>query len=166
MLNRPCRSIFGACVSPFPFPLRSARLPSVSRAFSSTAPAAMAALQRTAFFDAIDRHDANAPAVIHSLSGRSFMYGSILSDVAAAKQNLLQVTGKTEQNLVGERIAFLVENAYDYVGAQLPDARVSLCHLLGADVMAVSHSPGLSCRQRHSCPPRPVIPPVRTSVYH
>ncbi|KXL41675.1 hypothetical protein M433DRAFT_59758 [Acidomyces richmondensis BFW] len=75
----------------------------------------MVALQRTAFFDAIERHDANTPAIIHSLSGRSFNYGSILSDVAAVKENLLQVTGKTEQSLVGERIAFLVENAYEYV---------------------------------------------------
>jgi malonyl-CoA/methylmalonyl-CoA synthetase len=77
----------------------------------------MAALQRTPFFDAIEKHDPKSTAVVHSLSGRTFKYGSVLHDVANAKERLLEATGKTEGDLVGERVAFLVENSYDYVGA-------------------------------------------------
>lgn len=29
----------------------------------------------------------------------------------------MAATGKTESSIVGERVAFLVENGYDYVGA-------------------------------------------------
>lgn len=54
---------------------------------------------------------------MHSGSGRRFTYGELLSDVAAAKENLVNESGGKQ--LDGERIAFLVENSYDYVGAQL-----------------------------------------------
>lgn len=77
----------------------------------------MATLQRSAFLEAIQKHDPQSTAVVHSLSGRSFTYGSLLRDVSAAKERLLSATGKNESNIVGERIAFLVENGYDYVGA-------------------------------------------------
>lgn len=77
----------------------------------------MAALQRSAFFEAMQQHDPETTAIVHSLSGRSFQYGSLLHDVAAAKARLLSATGKTERSIVGERVAFLVENGYDYVGA-------------------------------------------------
>jgi malonyl-CoA/methylmalonyl-CoA synthetase len=77
----------------------------------------MVALQRSAFFEAIQKHDPENTAVVHSLSGRSFKYGSLLHDVAAAKARLLRTTDKDESSIVGERIAFLVENGYDYVGA-------------------------------------------------
>jgi len=75
------------------------------------------ALQRSSFFDALQKHDPNSTAVIHSLSGRTFKYGSLLHDVSAAKGRLLHATGKDENGIVGERIAFVVENGYDYVGA-------------------------------------------------
>lgn len=81
----------------------------------------MAALQRSALFEAMQKHDAESTAVVHSLSGRSFKYGSLLHDVSVAKERLLSATGKTESSIVGERIAFLVENGYDYVGALLND---------------------------------------------
>lgn len=77
----------------------------------------MATLQRSAFLEAIQKHDPQSTAVVHSLSGRSFTYGSLLRDVSAAKERLLSATGKNESSIVGERIAFLVENGYDYVGA-------------------------------------------------
>lgn len=79
----------------------------------------MAAIQRSAFFAAIEKHDSNSTAVVHSQSGRSFKYGRLLQDIAAAKDNLLRATGKDEKSIAGERIAFLVENGYDYVGAHL-----------------------------------------------
>src|SRR5579859_594146 len=66
-------------------------------------------------FRAISKHDPKSVAIVHSESGRTFTYGSLLHDVAAAKDRLLQTAnGKP---LDGERIAFLAENGYDYVGA-------------------------------------------------
>ncbi|KAK5719685.1 hypothetical protein LTR17_015220 [Elasticomyces elasticus] len=93
----------------------------------------MVALQRSPFLEAIQSHDASSTAVIHSLSGRSFTYGSLLHDVASAKEQLLQKTGKDENGLVGERIAFLVENGYDYV--------VTLLSCLASNAIAVPLAP-------------------------
>ena len=70
-------------------------------------------LPRLPVFEAIASHDPQSPAVIHSLSGRSFTYGGLLKDVANAKDKLCQAAGRS---MDGERIAFMVENGYDYVG--------------------------------------------------
>lgn len=67
-------------------------------------------------FQAIAKHDPKSIAMIHSESGRTFTYGSLLYDVSTAKERLLKTAnGKP---LSGERVAFLAENGYDYVGAQ------------------------------------------------
>lgn len=72
-------------------------------------------LPRLPIFEAIKKHDAQSTAVIHSLSGRTFTYGELVNDIAAAKDKLQQNTsGKGAE---GQRISFLVENGYDYVGA-------------------------------------------------
>lgn len=78
----------------------------------------IATLPRTPLFEALSQHDPKSTAVVHSLSGRSFTYGSLLQDVAIAKEKLAEDAGKRVEALQGERIAFLVENSYDYVGAQ------------------------------------------------
>ena len=79
---------------------------------------ALSTLPRLAIFEALASHDPNSIAVIHSASQRSFTYGDLLHDVALAKGALLEkAQGK---KLEGERIGFLVENSYDYVGAQTP----------------------------------------------
>lgn len=78
----------------------------------------MTTLPRTPLFDAISQHDPSTIAVVHSLSGRSFTYGSLLQDVVAAKENLSQSAGRDAKAMQGERVAFLIENSYDYVGAQ------------------------------------------------
>ena len=70
-------------------------------------------LPRTPIFNAIAKHDPNSLAIIHSSSDRSFCYGSLLHDVAAAKDNLTEIVGG--KSLQGERVAFLAENGYDYV---------------------------------------------------
>lgn len=88
-----------------------------SRAFSCTSSAMAAALQRSAFFEAIRKHDPSSTAVVNFDSGVAFSYGSLLCDVSRAKERLLQETGKDESGIAGERIAFMVENGYDYVGA-------------------------------------------------
>ena len=65
-------------------------------------------------FEAIRKHDPSHPAVVHSLSGRTFTYGSLLHDVAAIKDKLTEFY--PGRSLKGERVAFLAEHGYDYVG--------------------------------------------------
>ena len=72
-------------------------------------------LPRLAVFETIAGHDPRSTAVIHSVSGRRFTYGELLRDVADAKETLLNMSGT--KSIHGQRIAFLVENSYDYVGA-------------------------------------------------
>lgn len=90
----------------------------------------LASLPRTPLFEAITSHDPESSAVIHSLSGRQFSYGSLLKDVAIAKQRLANDAGRDAGALQGERIAFLVENSYDYVGALCSPFLISLFLLL------------------------------------
>lgn len=71
-------------------------------------------LPRLPVLDAISRHDPQSTAVVHSQSGRRFKYGELLGDVCTARNRLYDAAGK--RDLDGERIAFLVENSYDYVG--------------------------------------------------
>lgn len=74
-------------------------------------------LPRLPIFEAIAKHDPKSTVVVHSKSGRTFTYGQLLSDVAAAKARLVKENGDGGK-IEGQRIAFLVENSYDYVGAQ------------------------------------------------
>lgn len=72
-------------------------------------------LPRLPIFESIASHDPQSSAVIHSTSGRRFTYGELLDDVADAKEKLqASACGRATD---GERIAFLAENSYDYVGA-------------------------------------------------
>lgn len=71
-------------------------------------------LPRLPVFEAIARHDPNSIAVIHSNSGRRFRYGELLGDVCKVRNRLYETAGRDD--IDGERIAFLVENSYDYVG--------------------------------------------------
>ena len=75
----------------------------------------MAALPRLPVFEAIAGHDPRKTAVVHSISGRTFDYGELLGDVVDAKKNLCAAVAGVD--LSGQRIAYLVENSYDYVGA-------------------------------------------------
>lgn len=78
-------------------------------------------LPRLKIFEAIAKHDPKSTAIVHSASGRQFTYGELMDDVAEAKERLVREVGGggRGEGLRGERIAFLVENSYDYVGAQL-----------------------------------------------
>lgn len=80
-------------------------------------------LPRLPIFEAVAKHDPESTAVIHSLSGRTFKYGELLGDVRRARDRLREASGR--ENLDGERIAFLVENSYDYVGER---GTIDLCH--------------------------------------
>ncbi|KAF2735540.1 acetyl-CoA synthetase-like protein [Polyplosphaeria fusca] len=94
-------------------------------------------LPRLAIFEAIKKHDAKSTAVVHSISGRSFTYGELVNDVAAAKDKLQRNTGG--KSTAGERIAFLVENGYDYV--------VTLLGILAAHAIAVPLSPAFPAHE-------------------
>lgn len=63
-------------------------------------------------FEAIKKHNGQSTAVVHSLSGRSFTYGELVNDVAAAKDKLQRNCNGASAE--GQRISFLVENGYDY----------------------------------------------------
>lgn len=71
-------------------------------------------LPKLPVFEAISKHDPESTVVIHSKSGRRFQYGELLGDVAKARDRLYESAGR--EDLDGERIAFLAENSYDYVG--------------------------------------------------
>jgi hypothetical protein len=73
-------------------------------------------LPNTHIFRAIKDHDPASLAAVHSLSGRSFTYGNLTADVLRAKEDLEKKAGRMGK-LSGERIAFMAENSYDYVGA-------------------------------------------------
>lgn len=81
-------------------------------------------LPKLPLFDAILRHDPDSTAVTHCLSGRSFRYGELLPDVARVREQIYAAAGKSD--IRGERVAFLVENSYDYVGMELGDPLVAL----------------------------------------
>ena len=69
-------------------------------------------------FRAIASHDSESIAIIHSKSNRRFPYGELLKDVEDAKIKLYhQLKHVSPSSVGGQRVAFLVENGYDYVGA-------------------------------------------------
>lgn len=90
-----------------------------SRARVSRMPFALrqlSTLPNTHIFRALRDHDPDSLAVVHSLSARSFTYGSLIADVVAAKDDLEREAANAQGQLAGERVAFLAENSYDYVG--------------------------------------------------
>ncbi|KAH9906309.1 acetyl-CoA synthetase-like protein [Xylariomycetidae sp. FL2044] len=88
-------------------------------------------LPKLPVFDAISRHEPHSPAIVHCLSGRTFSYGELLPDVCRVRQQIQEAAGKSD--IRGERIAFLVENSYDYV--------VTFLAILAARAIALPLSP-------------------------
>lgn len=125
---------FGAhCASPITMPLRPFALQCISRllitpnqkkSFLNLFPSSRMAstLPKLPVFEAIAKHDPESTAVIHATSGRRFTYGQLLKDVAVARDQLRQSAGG--QSLDGQRVAFLVENSYEYVGATQIEASI------------------------------------------
>jgi len=95
-----------------PSPLRVSFL-SLRQGYSYTR--FLTTLPRLPIFEALSKHDEKSTSVIHSSSGRSFTYGQLLQDVAIAREKLL--SNANGKDLAGERVGFLAENSYDYVGA-------------------------------------------------
>ncbi|KAH8766790.1 AMP-binding enzyme-domain-containing protein [Diaporthe sp. PMI_573] len=88
-------------------------------------------LPRLPVFEAISGHDPDSTVVVHSASQRTFRYGELLGDVCRMRNRLLEAAGRDD--IHGERIAFLVENSYDYV--------VTWLAVLAARAIAVPLSP-------------------------
>ena len=82
-------------------------------------------------FRAIASHDPKSTAIIHSISERKFTYGELLKDVEGAKImlfNHLKSASAEGESRGGQRVAFLVENGYDYVGASQSGFYTLLSH--------------------------------------
>ena len=139
-----CRYIFAGNYNPAPY-----YIPLLSRMAST--------LPKFPIFQAISGHDPKSTVVVHSASGRRFTYGDLLGDVAEAKDKLLALS--ETRCLKGERIAFLVENSYDYVGAQFLPKRikekskswwphlVTLLSIIGAKAVALPLSPAFPAHE-------------------
>ncbi|KAJ5313045.1 hypothetical protein N7508_003875 [Penicillium antarcticum] len=95
----------------------------------------LSTLPNTTIFRALQDHDPDSLAVIHSSSARSFTYGSLIADVVAAKDDLERKAANANASgqLAGERVAFLAENSYDYV--------VTLLAIFASDAIALPLSP-------------------------
>lgn len=68
------------------------------------------------FFRALQSHKPESVAVKHSKSGRLFTYADLNADIIRSKEQLVRKYGGTPSSLSGQRVAFLAENSYDYVG--------------------------------------------------
>lgn len=83
----------------------------------------LSTLPNLRLFRALQNHDPSSLAVIHSASSRCFTYGNLMADVLRAKEDLEYKTGQKDRGLAGERVAFLAENSYDYVGTVVSPLR-------------------------------------------
>lgn len=88
-------------------------------------------LPRLPILEAVAAHDPTSTAVVHAPSGRRFTYGELLGDVGRARDRLREA--REGKDLDGERVAFLVENSYDYI--------VTLLAVLASRSIAVPLSP-------------------------
>lgn len=78
--------------------------------------ARLSTLPNTPIFRALQDHDRDRLAIVHSASSRTFTYGNLVADVLRAKEDLEGKAARAGTKLAGERVAFLAENGYNYVG--------------------------------------------------
>ena len=116
-------------------------------------------------FRAIASHDPHKTAIIHSKSNRRFTYGELLKDVEGAKVRLYhQLKAATPENepIGGQRVALLMENGYDYVGATLAvEVEWSISMLIRSSDAALH----LRMRQ-HSYPSILFLPSLRAPIHN
>jgi malonyl-CoA/methylmalonyl-CoA synthetase len=128
------------------------------RSFTTSSIRMSSGLPKLPLFEAIANHDPNSTVVIHSISGRRFTYGELLGDVTEARDRLYESAGG--HSIKGQRIAFLVENSYDYVGAHrhkpqahllnsIDSSSVTLLSILGAHSVALPLSPAFPAHELH-----------------
>ncbi|KAI0384035.1 acetyl-CoA synthetase-like protein [Hypomontagnella monticulosa] len=88
-------------------------------------------LPKLPIFEAIAGHNPQSTAIVHCLSRRTFKYGELLPDVCRVRDRIFDAAGKSD--IRGERVAFLIENSYDYV--------VTYLAILAAHAIALPLSP-------------------------
>lgn len=118
-------------------------------------------VQRSAFLEAIQNHNPSSTAVVNHDSGTSYSYGTLLRDIACAKERLVCSHGKN--SLAGERVAFLVENGYDYVGMNM--LLVAVLFFTALTLLANSHLAVCICMQRYRRASGTVIPNRRAEAH-
>jgi hypothetical protein len=118
-------------------------------------------VQRSAFLEAIQKHNPSSTAVVHHDSGTSFSYGTLLHDIACAKERLL--CSHSKDSIAGERVAFLVENGYDYIGMKMLLVVRLYCIVL--TLLANSHLAVCICMQRYRRASGTVIPNRRAEAH-
>jgi acyl-CoA synthetase (AMP-forming)/AMP-acid ligase II len=119
-------------------------------------------LQRSAFLEAIQKHNPSSTAVVNHDNGTSFSYGTLLHDVACAKEQLVRSHSKND--LAGDRVAFMVENGYEFSGMNMPLVARLYCIVL--TLLADSHLAFYICMQRYRCTSGPVVPNRRAEAHH
>lgn len=102
-----------------------------------------ARLHSTPLLKILDEQDASSIAIVHQNTGTAFSYGSLVRDVAVARNALMESTGN--KSLAGERIGFIVENGYSFVGTTAPSVAIQALLLTRTDSYVLSH-PGIQCR--------------------
>lgn len=151
------------------------RKPFYSRAQNVTTPVSLRSLStlpNLPLFRALKDHDSSSLAVVHSASSRSFTYGNLVADVVQAKERLLGSVGGRQESLSGERVAFLAENSYDYVGTVsllcprwISPKRPGCITLAKWLIMTCSNTPRYPCEQCDCSPSFPCVSCRRTQVY-
>ena len=91
----------------------------LSRRAMTTSTVTKVTLPRTPLFEALSKQPRDKTSIIHSASGKKFSYGSLLADIAATRSRILAAVGSADghDDLKEQRVALLVENGYEYVGA-------------------------------------------------
>ncbi|KAI4753507.1 acetyl-CoA synthetase-like protein [Aureobasidium sp. EXF-3400] len=82
---------------------------------------------RSVLFEALRAHDQGSIAIVDSASGKCVTYASLLKDVSSFKHQLLRDVGRDD--IFGERVAFIVENSYNYT--------VTLLAIIACNAIAV-----------------------------
>jgi hypothetical protein len=118
-------------------------------------------LQRSAFLEAIQKHNPSSTAVVNHDNGTTFSYGTLLHDIACAKEQLARSHSKN--GLAGERVAFLVENGYDYVGMNM--LLVARLYCTALTLLADSHLTVCICMQRYRRALGTVVPNQRAEAH-
>ncbi|KAI1647619.1 acetyl-CoA synthetase-like protein [Daldinia loculata] len=112
-------------------PLSNRSSPLFSKYTTHVRMASTLTLPKLPIFEAIASHNPQSTAIVHCLSRRTFKYGELLPDVSRARDRILDAAGKSD--IRGERVAFLIENSYDYV--------VTYLAILAAHAIALPLSP-------------------------
>ncbi|KAI0837159.1 acetyl-CoA synthetase-like protein [Hypoxylon sp. FL0890] len=113
------------------FPVSNRASPLLGKYTTHVRMASTLTLPKLPIFEAIASHNPQSTAVVHCLSRRTFKYGELLPDISRTRDRILEAAGRPD--IRGERVAFLIENSYDYV--------VTYLAILAAHAIALPLSP-------------------------